>query len=87
MFIIQQFIDGYRNMLLFCIKMKKKNKQAYYKWHIDETYIKIKGQWNYLYRAIDADGHTLDILLRKHEIITQHIRLLNVLLNNLANLK
>ncbi|MBU7423648.1 DDE-type integrase/transposase/recombinase, partial [Staphylococcus aureus] len=29
---------------------KKKNKQAYYKWHIDETYIKIKGQWNYLYR-------------------------------------
>ncbi|CAC9414449.1 transposase DDE domain protein [Staphylococcus aureus] len=44
---------------------KKKNKQAYYKWHIDETYIKIKGQWNYLYRAIDADGHTLDISLRK----------------------
>ncbi|NGL80962.1 IS6-like element ISSau6 family transposase, partial [Staphylococcus aureus] len=41
------------------------NKQAYYKWHIDETYIKIKGQWNYLYRAIDADGHTLDISLRK----------------------
>ncbi|MBO8818068.1 IS6-like element ISSau6 family transposase, partial [Staphylococcus aureus] len=44
---------------------KKKNKQAYYKWHIDETYIKIKGQWHYLYRAIDADGHTLDISLRK----------------------
>ncbi|SUJ34302.1 IS431 transposase [Staphylococcus aureus] len=66
MFIIQQFIDGYRNMLLFCIKFgRKKNKQAYYKWHIDETYIKIKGQWNYLYRAIDADGHTLDISLRK----------------------
>ena len=64
MFIIQQFIDGYRNMLLFCIKFGK-NKQAYYKWHIDETYIKIKGQWNYLYRAIDADGHTLDISLRK----------------------
>ncbi|MCU5745676.1 IS6 family transposase [Staphylococcus sp. SQ8-PEA] len=44
---------------------KKKNKKAYYKWHIDETYIKIKGQWCYLYRAIDADGHTLDIWLRK----------------------
>ena len=86
MFIIQQFIDGYRNMLLFCIKFGRK-KQAYYKWHIDETYIKIKGQWNYLYRAIDADGHTLDISLRRNEIITQHIRLLNVLLNNLANLK
>ena len=65
MFIIQQFIDGYRNMLYFVSNLEEKNKQAYYKWHIDETYIKIKGQWNYLYRAIDADGHTLDISLRK----------------------
>ncbi len=31
----------------------------------DETYIKIKGKWHYLYRAIDADGLTLDIWLRK----------------------
>ena len=30
-----------------------------------ETYIKIKGKWHYLYRAIDADGLTLDIWLRK----------------------
>ena len=39
--------------------------KAYYKWRIDETYIKIKGQWCYLYRAIDTEGHTLDIWLRK----------------------
>jgi putative transposase len=32
---------------------------------MDETYIKIKGHWHYLYRAIDADGLTLDIWLRK----------------------
>ena len=44
---------------------KKKHKKAYYKWRIDETYIKIKGKWSYLYRAIDAEGHTLDIWLRK----------------------
>ena len=37
---------------------KKKHKKAYYKWRIDETYIKIRGNWNYLYRAIDAEGHT-----------------------------
>ncbi|HDE5855765.1 TPA: IS6 family transposase, partial [Staphylococcus aureus] len=36
---------------------KKKHKKAYYKWRIDETYIKIKGKWSYLYRAIDAEGH------------------------------
>ncbi len=28
---------------------------------MDETYIKIKGRWHYLYRAIDADGLTLEI--------------------------
>ncbi|MDU3556187.1 MAG: IS6 family transposase [Staphylococcus epidermidis] len=44
---------------------KKKHKKAYDKWRIDETYIKIKGKWNYLYRAIDAVEHTLDIWLRK----------------------
>ena len=32
---------------------------------MDETFIKIKGKWHYLYRAIDADGLTLDIWLRK----------------------
>jgi len=30
----------------------------------DETYIKIKGQWKYLYRAVDKDGNTVDFLLR-----------------------
>ncbi len=32
---------------------------------MDETYIKIKGRWHYLYRAIDGDGLTLDIWSRK----------------------
>lgn len=35
------------------------------KWHIDETYIKIKGQWRYLYRAIDSNGNTVDFLLTR----------------------
>ncbi|KMP74572.1 hypothetical protein TU62_16190 [Bacillus cereus] len=32
---------------------------------MDETYIKVKGEWRYLYRAIDKEGYTLDIQLRK----------------------
>jgi transposase-like protein len=32
-------------------------------WRVDETYIKVKGQWNYLYRAVDSNGNTLDFLL------------------------
>ena len=32
-------------------------------WRVDETYIKVKGQWKYLYRAVDSQGNTLDFLL------------------------
>ena len=42
---------------------KRKIKKSFYSWKMDETYIKIKGKWHYLYRAIDADGLTLDILV------------------------
>ena len=30
------------------------------KWHVDETYIKVRGQWRYLYRAIDSNGDTVE---------------------------
>lgn len=32
-------------------------------WRVDETYIKIKGLWKYLYRAVDSAGNTLDFML------------------------
>nr|WP_239003276.1 IS6 family transposase [Rhodovastum atsumiense] len=32
-------------------------------WRVDETYIKVKGRWNYLYRAVDSRGQTIDFLL------------------------
>jgi transposase-like protein len=32
-------------------------------WRVDETYIRVKGRWYYLYRAIDSTGATIDFLL------------------------
>jgi len=30
------------------------------RWHVGETYIKVRGRWTYLYRAIDSNGDTVD---------------------------
>jgi IS6 family transposase len=32
-------------------------------WRVDETYVKVKKVWMYLYRAIDSQGNTLEFLL------------------------
>src|SRR5262245_6545028 len=29
-------------------------------WRMDETYIRVKGEWRYLYRAVDKTGQTMD---------------------------
>jgi transposase, IS6 family len=38
-------------------------KQTNDSWRVDETYVKVKGQWLYLYRAVDSAGNTLEFLL------------------------
>ena len=34
-----------------------------FSWRVDETYVRVKGHWKYLYRAVDKDGATLDFYL------------------------
>jgi Transposase and inactivated derivatives len=32
-------------------------------WRVDETYIRVKSEWKYLYRAVDSNGNTIDFML------------------------
>ena len=41
-------------------KFKKYKKLTGVSWRVDETYIKVKGKWKYLYRAVDKAGNTVD---------------------------
>lgn len=46
-------------------RIRRHLKQTNDSWRVDETYIKVKGQWMYLYRAVDSKGNTIDFHLSK----------------------
>jgi transposase-like protein len=46
-------------------------------WRMDETYIKVKGEWVYLYRAVDKYGKTIDFVLTKQRDKAAAWRFLN----------
>ena len=35
---------------------RRRKRPVWTSWHMDETYIRVKGQWYYLYRAVDKTG-------------------------------
>ena len=39
-------------------------------WRVDETYVRVRGRWVYLYRAVDRDGHTVDFRLSPNRDVT-----------------
>jgi putative transposase len=45
---------------------KKYKRPTGHSWRMDETYIKVKGDWYYLYRAVDKGGDTIDFRLSKN---------------------
>ena len=46
-------------------QFRKRKKVVGKRWRMDETYIKVKGQWRYLYRAVDKEENTVDFFLTK----------------------
>ncbi len=52
-------------------------------WKLDETYVKIKGKWHYLYRAIDKEGNTLDWMLSVNRNKKSAKRFFKILFSNL----
>ncbi|MGG3524253.1 IS6 family transposase [Bacillus pseudomycoides] len=46
-------------------RIRRHLKQTNNSWRVDETYMKVKGKWMYLYRAVDSEGNTIDFYLSK----------------------
>jgi putative transposase len=61
---IQRWVVKYSPLLEEAFHRRKRS--VWVSWRMDETYIKVKGQWYYLYRAVDKHGQTIDFLLTEH---------------------
>jgi transposase-like protein len=57
---VQRFVPAFEK------KWKNYARPVGSSWRVDETYIKVNGQWRYLYRAVDKQGQTVDFLLSKN---------------------
>jgi putative transposase len=44
----------------------RRKRPVWVSWRMDETYIKVQGQWRYWYRAVDQHGQTMDFRLTEH---------------------
>ena len=58
---IQRWVVKYSPLLEEAFHRRKR--PVWVSWRMDETYIKVKGHWYYLYRAVDKTGQTIDFLL------------------------
>lgn len=78
---IQRWV--FKFTLLVEVGLKRRRKPVGSSWRMGETYIKVKGEWMYLYRAVDKKGKTVDFLLtRRRSKLGAHKFLLKAINNN-----
>jgi putative transposase len=58
----------------------RRKRPVWVSWRMDETYIKVKGAWKYLYRAVDKYGQTIDFLLTEQRDTEAALKFLKRLL-------
>jgi putative transposase len=59
---VREWEERFAPLLAEHLRRKRKGK-AGRRWYVDETYLKVKGKWCYLYRAIDREGNLVDSML------------------------
>ena len=74
---------GLRFGRLFANMLKRHRPTPGDKWHLDEVFIRIRGKQHYLWRAIDQNGHVLDILVQSRRNTKAALRFFRKLLGSL----
>lgn len=71
---IHRWVVHFSPLLLERLNQRKRAVTG--KWHVDETYIKVRGRWMYLYRAIDSVGDTVEFFFSENRDLTSAKRFL-----------
>ncbi len=71
---IQRWVVKYSPLLEEAFQRRKR--PVWVSWRMDETYVRVKGRWYYLYRAVDKHGQTIDFLLTEHRDTEAALRFL-----------
>ena len=64
--------------------LRKRRSKPYTTWHLDEVYLKISGRMVYLWRAVDAEGEVLDVLVQSKRNKHAALKLMRKLLKKYA---
>ncbi len=77
---LNRWVIQYAPLLDANIRTKKR--QTHGSWRMDETYIKVKGQWVYYYRAVDKQGDIVDFYLSEKRDEAAALRFINKVINH-----
>src|SRR5271156_2760200 len=64
--------------------LRKRRPKPHATWHLDEVYLKINGRMAYLWRAVDAEGEVLDVLVQSRRNKHAALKLMRKLLKKYA---
>jgi putative transposase len=64
--------------------LRRRRPKPHATWHLDEVYLRINGRMVYLWRAVDAEGEVLDVLVQTRRIKQAALRLMRKLLKKCA---
>src|SRR5580704_12685442 len=64
--------------------LRKRRPKPHTTWHLDEVYLKIAGRMVYLWRAVDAEGEVLDVLVQSRRNKRAALKLMRKLLRSMA---
>ena len=69
---------------MFAADLRKRRQKPHTTWHLDEVYLKIDGRMVYLWRAVDAEGEVLDVLVQSKRNKHAALKLMRKLLKKYA---